>query len=436
MGNILVPTDTAGRFVELLVLLEQHWAFSNLSARFPLCLLSRTGEDVLFAIRRLADSFGGQLGADEAERERVLRFRNLRVFSSPEAMHARYPSDQPKLVLCAPASLSYGFSRSILASTFLSSPKALVLLTSPGAPDSLSSHLFDQWNNRQHTNSKYGSGKVGEVVDFDKQDEGAALTSKSTIRLKMRKKVVLQGEELMTYLEEQRAVKEKEQKAKAMAERNRRMMEADDANASSDSDDSSDDDDDLADKSAKKEAAEAAEADEEAGKGAGTGLGPGAYAEPGSVPSARFGRKGAMTTATGGAWDEFLDDSRGATTGGFDIYVRRSTGNDVLQPMSAPNQMQLRYRMFPFFERRRKVDGYGEAIDIEGWKTRGKAPEEIEAVLAAENGVLGKRKRQEEEEEQVSLAWLMKRSSIQRRLTLSILSRNRLKRHTSTSSKT
>lgn len=74
-GSILMPTDSAGRFVEILVLLEQHWAYRNLGQEFPLCLLSKKGEEVLGAVRGLADSFGGQLGADEAERERVLRFR-------------------------------------------------------------------------------------------------------------------------------------------------------------------------------------------------------------------------------------------------------------------------------------------------------------------------------------------------------------------------
>lgn len=74
-GSILMPSDTAGRFVEILVLLEQHWAYRNFTQEYPLCLLSKKGDDVLAAIRGMADSLGGLLGADEAERERVLRFR-------------------------------------------------------------------------------------------------------------------------------------------------------------------------------------------------------------------------------------------------------------------------------------------------------------------------------------------------------------------------
>lgn len=74
-GSILMPTDNATRFLELLVLLEQHWSFRNLSPKYPLCLLSKNGDTIMATIRRLADQLGGQLGADEAERERVLKFR-------------------------------------------------------------------------------------------------------------------------------------------------------------------------------------------------------------------------------------------------------------------------------------------------------------------------------------------------------------------------
>lgn len=73
--SILLPVDTIGRFIEILVLLEQHWAFSTLSPNYPLCFVSKHAEHVLFTIRRLAEGFGGQLGTDEGERERVLRFK-------------------------------------------------------------------------------------------------------------------------------------------------------------------------------------------------------------------------------------------------------------------------------------------------------------------------------------------------------------------------
>ena len=127
-------------------------------------------------------------------------------------------------------------------------------------------------------------------------------------------------------------------------------------------------------------------------------------------------RYGAQATAGsgGGAWDEFFDDIKASQLGGFDIYVRHHSkafgggrrddaGQGAGTQGRADSQPASKYRMFPFFERRRKMDGYGEFIDIEGWKTRNKAPEEIEAAAlaaaegsAAEADALGKRKRAQE----------------------------------------
>lgn len=341
------------------------------------------------------------------------------MFETPEQLLARYPAEHPKLVLVAPDSLSYGYSRQLLVSTFLNSPRCLILLTNPGAPASMTSHIFNLWNGRQPSSTRFGTGKVGEVVDFDKQQSTEAITSSTTIRLKMRKKVVLQGEELMNYLEEQRANKEKEQKAKAMAERNRRMMEADDdeeGNSSDDEDDS--DQSDLEGGMGDENAQIKAVMGENGGNSLhDAGTGSTAFAEPGSGPAvkswkrglAKFGNEPGMTHAGTGAWDEFLDDTRASQVGGFDIYVRQSNPSNALKNMSVPlaNQGQnTRYRMFPFFERRRRVDGYGEYVDIEGWKTRNKAPEELEAAMNAENadgtnaGTLGKRKRGDVDDEE------------------------------------
>lgn len=344
--------------------------------------------------------------------------RNVRMFQSSEQMYSRYPPEQPKLVVCAPSSLAYGLSRQILASSFISSPKSLVLFTSSGSPGSLAQHLFQLWNDRQSAATQYGSGKVGEVVDFSKKDTGGAITSSTKVRMKLRRKVYLQGEELVKYLEEEKLAKEKEQKARAMAERNRRMMEADDENDSSDSDDSDSDDEGHGARRVGGTTGEVTGETVDGGRNANDISG--GIAEPGSGPGGRgaAGRRGLSRagfepgTVSSGPWDEFFDDVKMNSTsamGGFDIYVRRAKhsnfnpdgprGGENAEGENMTNQ--TRHRMFPFYERRRKVDGYGEYIDIEGWKTRGKAPEEVEAALNALDGVLGKRKREEEEKKKV-----------------------------------
>jgi len=38
-GNVLLPTDTAGRVLELLLTLDQHWSYYRLATTYPLVLL-------------------------------------------------------------------------------------------------------------------------------------------------------------------------------------------------------------------------------------------------------------------------------------------------------------------------------------------------------------------------------------------------------------
>lgn len=373
-----MPTDSIARFMELIVLLELHWGFSGLSqSGYQLCFLSSHADEILSALRGMSEQMGGHLGSNENERSRILRLQNVRILSSIEQLHTRYPPEQPKLVVCAPSSLSFGLSRQLVVSSFLQSPKALILLTSPGSPGSLSHYLFRLWNSQQAAGCRYGEGTVGEIIDLGQQSAGAAITATPHIRLQNRRKVTLQGDELMKYIEDTRLAKEREQKAKAMAERNRRMMEADDADGSSDSEDSDDDARDAQGESTERTMVPL------------SATGPGTSSRR-SFPGAEM--DGLVSTA--GPWDEFIDDFRGSVVGGFDIYVRPSY-NPAYKAETPNNRVATnRTRMFPFYERRRRIDGYGESIDVEGWQSRGKAVAEIETILASATKTQGnKRKR-------------------------------------------
>ncbi|POY69950.1 hypothetical protein BMF94_7042 [Rhodotorula taiwanensis] len=108
------------------------------------------------------------------------------------------------------------------------------------------------------------------------------------------------------------------------------------------------------------------------------------------MSSARRRRVGGFTGGAG-AWDEFLDaDTLAGSAGGqsFDIYVRGSYG------IRSGTGGLTRFRMFPVVERKRRVDAYGEAIDVEGWLKRGQEDD----PLAPGAQILGKRPREEEPE--------------------------------------
>lgn len=73
-SSLLLPTDPSARLFELLLLLESHWLFEGLQ-RFPLCLVSKTGQDVVTFVRSLTEWMGG--GVREHGGEKILNFSSV-----------------------------------------------------------------------------------------------------------------------------------------------------------------------------------------------------------------------------------------------------------------------------------------------------------------------------------------------------------------------
>ncbi len=66
--SLLFPVDAGPRLLELLVLLDQHWSYQSTQHGgwpFPLCLVSRTGDEMLAFARSLMEWMGGSVAADE-----------------------------------------------------------------------------------------------------------------------------------------------------------------------------------------------------------------------------------------------------------------------------------------------------------------------------------------------------------------------------------
>ena len=150
--------------LELLVLLESHWSFAGLGQRFPLCLISRTGKDVIGFVRSLTEWMGGQVGEEGGDK--VLRFPNLRIYSSLEELDRAIPREVPKLILTVPSTLSHGFSRQLLVQ-LAREPKNVVVLSGSNEEGTLARWLFDVWNDAQTELDKWGKGKVGKVVQSE-----------------------------------------------------------------------------------------------------------------------------------------------------------------------------------------------------------------------------------------------------------------------------
>ena len=159
----------------------------------------------------------------------------------------------------------------------------------------------------------------------------------------MNSKVPLSGAELEAHMEAETLQKEKEAAHQAAVDRSRRMLEADDLDSDSDS---------------------GSEADEDAANGI-------------------------IITRADQDPDEKIHMS-------FDIFVK---GQQTRIGKGNQAGEMSRFRMFPYIQRGRKVDDYGEGLDIGLWIRRGR---EIEEEGETKEVKEDKKRKQEEEERQVS----------------------------------
>ncbi|KAL1412941.1 hypothetical protein Q8F55_000690 [Vanrija albida] len=362
--SVLLPCDPSPRLLELLVLLDQHWAFKlNPASRkpgqpmvpwnFPLCVVSRTYQDMVSFARSLVEWMGTAVrengGVDVVASKRggkrnrrqvmnmgseygVLDFTHVKFFSSPAELREAFPGDRPKVVLAIPPTMSHGPSRSLFTEMG-SKPGNLVLLTNRGEDQTLARDLFNRWESQQADASKWGHGGIGAIKSLS-----------GPLALEMDSKVPLSGAELEAYEEEERLKKEREAAQKAALDRSHRMLEADDLESDSESEG---EEDDAAD--------------------------------------------GIVLTRTEGA-NAFAGDSEDIRTMSFDIFVK---GQQMRTGRNTAAGEMARFRMFPFIAKGRNVDSYGEGLDIGQWVRKGR---EIEEEGETEEVREAKRRKLEDEE--------------------------------------
>jgi hypothetical protein len=61
--SLFLPTDSSTRLLELLVLTDQHWAFSK--RRAPICLIGKTSKELLTVVRSMMEWLGGTISKED-----------------------------------------------------------------------------------------------------------------------------------------------------------------------------------------------------------------------------------------------------------------------------------------------------------------------------------------------------------------------------------
>jgi cleavage and polyadenylation specificity factor subunit 2 len=167
----------------------------------------------------------------------------------------------------------------------------------------------------------------------------------------MHSKIPLQGQELEDYLAKERAAKEKEAAQQAAIVRNQRMLEADEDVSDSDSDS------DMSERD-----------DDEDSKAMDTGDD---FDQPRRLDDVD--------------WDESLTKQLVS----FDIYIKGNVSKSTSFFKGSTTTTTQRFRMFPYIERKRKIDEYGETVDVGMWLRKGKVLEQDaqDEDAKEENGV-------------------------------------------------
>ena len=251
--------------------------------------------------------------------------------------------------------MSHGPSRQLFTE-FASVPDNVILLTGRGEERTLARSLFDKWNGAQRAEDKWDKGKIGRNVMLD-----------GSVKIRLNRKVPLEGAELEAFEAKERAAKEKEAAQQAAMARTQVMLEADEDDSDSDSESDSDEGEDN--------------------------------------DAMDIGAEGRLTRRPKREKldqldNDWMDEDGPKQMLSFDIYLKGNVSKSVSFFKSAGQAP--RFRMFPYVEKKRRVDDYGETIDVGMWLRKGKALEE-----ETESEEMKARRLMAEEDAKVSIAFLL-----------------------------
>ncbi|MCO5554497.1 hypothetical protein L7F22_008026 [Adiantum nelumboides] len=202
-GNVLLPVDTAGRVLELILHLEQMW--SSRGFDYPLVFLTYTSSSTVEFAKSLLEWMSDAIAKSfEHNRENVFQLKCFQLCSSRKKFAALDPT-KPKVVFASMASLEAGFARELFVE-WASEPKNLVLFTERGQICAII--IMGQFG--YPCMLKY-YGTLSRMLQAE--------PSPKFVKVALSKKVPLTGDELKAYEEEQsRLSKEAQQNALKLQE--------------------------------------------------------------------------------------------------------------------------------------------------------------------------------------------------------------------------
>ncbi|XP_078435387.1 cleavage and polyadenylation specificity factor 100 [Wolffia australiana] len=174
-GNALLPVDSAGRALELLLILEEYWTQHHLS--FPIYFLTNVASSTIDYIKSFLEWMNDSIAKSfEHTRDNIFLLKNITLLISKSELE-KIP-DTPKVVLASMASLEVGFSHDIFVE-WASDAKNIVLFT-----------------------ERAQFGTLARMLQVDPPPKAVKVT--------VSKRVPLVGDELKAYEEEQDRLRKEE----------------------------------------------------------------------------------------------------------------------------------------------------------------------------------------------------------------------------------
>ncbi|CAN8062643.1 unnamed protein product [Agarophyton chilense] len=203
-GNVLIPVDTAGRIIELAILLDEYWQNESFLRSATLVILHdlsvRTFEFARSMIEWMSDEVVRRF---DVSRDNIFDMKHVKLLQSVKQL------DQfsgPLVVLASSVSLEVGASRHLFTQWCSQAQNSVILVDRP-PPNTLYATLYEH---------------------VTKSEQKKASAEPFQIPVVLRRKEYLKGEELQKWLESERLKKEAvmEQKRKEEDERRKEELKA------------------------------------------------------------------------------------------------------------------------------------------------------------------------------------------------------------------
>ncbi|KAH6564734.1 hypothetical protein BASA82_000876 [Batrachochytrium salamandrivorans] len=203
-GNVLIPSDSTTRVLELLYMLDQHWAYHRFS--FHLVFLTHQSQNTINLAKSTLEWMGDGIAQAFTARELPFEFKCLRILHSMAELDAL---SGPKVVLASFPSLMTGFAHELFLQ-WCASPKHMVILPDRAQPGTLGRQLFDDWLD----SAKDADMNVRHHINLNRD-----------IPITLKRRIPLVGDELAEFLAKKQADTEL---ARQLLQRQRVLEEDDD----------------------------------------------------------------------------------------------------------------------------------------------------------------------------------------------------------------